>query len=197
MALFFFYNIMLEIYIKPSTGWNYDIEEFVNFKGCRLTLEHSLISVSKWESKWKVPFITNLEQKSTEQLIDYIRCMTINIKGLSEYDKDLDPYMFLTADNLKEVTKYIEDSHTASTVKEPKSGRGSGEQVTSELIYYWMVAYNIPVEFERWHLNRLLMLIRICNIKNQPSKKKGNTTSDIAQRKALNAQRRAKYHTRG
>ena len=163
---------------------------YVNSKPQTLALEHSLVSISKWESKWHKPFLTDTE-KTTEEAIDYVRCMTLT--------QNVDPevYKFLTAENFRDVNAYIEDPMTASWVTEPQgANKRSSEVITSELIYYWMIALNIPVEFQKWHLNRLLMLIKVCNAKNAPDKKMSR--GDILRRnRALNAARRKAMGSRG
>lgn len=155
-----------------------------------LQLEHSLVSLSKWESRWHKAFLTKRE-KTPEEVLDYIRCMTIT--------KNVDPSVYdrLTSDNILQIDNYIGDSMTATYFSEdhtkPKASR---EVVTSELIYYWMIAQGIPIECERWHLSRLLTLIRVCSIKNSPPKKMSRK-SILAQNTALNAARRKQYNTKG
>lgn len=170
--------------------WDDKIQEFVHlkeFKGCTLNLEHSLISISKWEAKWHVPFITS--EKSEEQVLHYIKCMTID-KNIPD-----EAYECLTLENIQDISEYINDPMTATIVNNVDSKKGH-EIVTSELIYYWMVALNIPFECEKWHLNRLLRLVEVCNAKNTPAKKMGKNEI-IARNKALNAARRAKYNSKG
>lgn len=153
-----------------------------------LKLEHSLISLSKWEAKWHKPFLTS-DKKSAEEVLDYFRCMTIN--------ENVDPsvYKRLTKENHQEINNYINASMTATTFTE-RPGPKSREIVTSELIYYWMVSLNIPFECQKWHLNRLLTLIKVCSIKNTPSKKvsKGEL---MRRNNSLNAARRQALGTRG
>lgn len=165
----------------------------VDTKDVYLQLEHSLISISKWEGKWHKPFLGNGKQdKTMDEMIDYIRCMTIN-------KVDPDVYIGLTNEMIDEVIKYISDDHTAtwfSNLQLPGQSKGSNEVVTSEIIYYWMITMNIPVEFEKWHLGRLLTLIKVVNLKNQP-KKKMSAKDAAAQRKAINNARRAKMHSKG
>lgn len=173
--------------------WDPKKEEFRKIPGNRaidLNLEHSLISISKWESKWHIPFMSK-EQHTEEQTIHYIKCMTIN-----QNVPDI-VYSYLTADDIKKISDYINDPMTATTIREvPGQKSGPKEVVTSELIYYWMIALQIPCEFEKWHLNRLIRLIEVCNAKNTPPKKMGK--SEIMQRNmALNAARRAKYNSKG
>lgn len=183
---------MLEIIVPDREDYDEVIEEYVTLKGGRFTIEHSLLSISKWESKWKIPFF-GLTEKTIEQTIDYIKCMTID----KNIDKNI--YANLTDSNIYAINDYIHDPMTATTfseLEEKRGGLGRGRLITSELIYYYMTAYQIPVEFERWHINRLMTLIKICNIENQPAKKMSK--SDLARRNAsLNAARRAKMHSRG
>ena len=184
---------MLQI-IVPATEYELFDEntyEFINVKTKEqvLQLEHSLISLSKWESKWCKPFLTK-EQKTKEETLDYIRCMTLN-------SVSPDVYKHLTKENLEDIEKYINSPMTATTVNDGESGsKVGGEQVTSELVYYWMVALNIPFECQKWHLNRLIMLIRVCNVKNKPPKKMSKREI-MSRNAALNAKRRQKHNTRG
>lgn len=156
--------------------------EFTYVKGQKIKLIHSLVSLSKWEAKWKKPFLT-ADDKTMEETRDYIRCMTVT--------QNVDPnvYLGLTQDNLREVMEYIEDPMTATKFsREQPGGKNSGQFITSELIYYWMSAAQIPFTCETWHLNRLLTLIRIHNNKSQPSKKMSKS-----ERQALMAKRRASH----
>lgn len=180
---------MLQIYVPGVDGWDEVKEEFVSLPGTNLVLEHSLISISKWESKWHKAFLGK-DQKTPEQIIDYIKCMTItpNVKA--------EVYDCLTKENIDQVMAYIEDPMTATTITDRNGRRASREVVTSELIYYWMVALEIPFECQKWHINRLMMLIQICSIKNQPDKKMSKK-STAQQNAMLNAARRHKSHTRG
>ena len=154
---------MLIINIPSKELFNEKKQEFIQVKGTNIELEHSLISISKWESKWKKPFVSDIE-KTTEETIDYIKCMLID-------DKQSLYINYLTEENIKKINNYITDSMTATTFYDDKTTGKKKEIVTSELIYYWMIANNVPLECEKWHLNRLLTLIRICNIKNTPPKK--------------------------
>ena len=181
---------MLPIYIKGKDLFNPKTNEFIPVKSTTLKLEHSLVSISKWESKWKVPFLTDKE-KTNEQLMDYIRCTSIS--------GDIDPNVLklITAEDKQRITDYIETKMTATWfTKIDSNGPKNSEQVTSELIYYWMIAYNIPPEYEKWHLSRLLTLIEICERKNAPAKKMSQSEI-MARNKALNAQRRAAMKSKG
>lgn len=180
---------MLQITVPGMEFWDEKKEEFVYLDEKTIQLEHSLVSISKWESKWHKPFLLK-DEKTTDEILDYIKCMTVtqNVKP--------DVYWRLTSDNVNEIKAYIEDSMTATTFYEDGVTKGSREVVTSELIYYWMVALGIPSEYQKWHLNRLLTLIRVCNVKNAPPKKRSKR--DIMSRNAaLNAARRKQYNTRG
>lgn len=173
--------LRITVPISPE-GWDEEKEEFVESKVEILELEHSLVSLSKWESKWCKPFLTK-DEKTTEETLDYIKCMTL--------DSDVDPSIYekLTSNNIVQINDYIGAPMTATTFREDKNTKGSREIVTSELIYYWMVALNIPFECQEWHLNRLLTLVRVCNIKNTPPKKK-STREIMSRNAALNAARR-------
>ena len=180
---------MLEITIPATEIYDEVNNEFVTTKEQTLKLEHSLVSISKWESKWCKPFISN-DKKTVEETIDYIKCMTIN--------KNVDPnvYRCLTAEQINKINEYISAPMTATWFTDKENKKTNREQITSELIYYWMVALQIPSEYEKWHLNRLLTLIRVCNIKNQPPKKMSKR--DILSRNAaLNAARRKQMNSRG
>lgn len=180
---------MLQITIPGTELWDEKLEQFVYTKDETLQLEHSLISLSKWESKWCKVFLSK-EEKTTEETIDYIKCMTITPRvDPSVYDR-------LTQDNIKQIQEYIAAPMTATYFSKEAGGKVNREQVTSELIYYWMIAMQIPFECEKWHLNRLLTLIRVCNIKNQPPKKMSK--KDIMSRNAaLNAARKKQLNTTG
>lgn len=179
---------MLQIKIQGTEYWDEKKEMFVEgSKDIVLQLEHSLVSISKWESKWRKPFLYQ-DNKTTEEIIDYIKCMTItqNVKD--------EVYGRLTTNNINEINDYIKSPMTATTFSDSRGT--SREIITSELIYYWMISNNIPMECQKWHINRLLTLIRVCNVKNAPSKKMSKR--EIASRYAsLNAARRQKLNTKG
>lgn len=179
--------------IPAREYYDEDKNEFVLTKETRLTLKHSLISLSKWESKWKKPFLDSKVPKTRAETLDYIRCMTLT--------QNVDPLVYesVDAELMDQINKYINDSATAtwfSTQEGKTKAPSSREKVTSELIYYWMIAFNIPFEAEKWNLNRLMTLIEVCQVKNQPAKQM--STGQILRRNAsLNAQRRAKAHSKG
>ena len=180
---------MLRITIPAVEQWDEAKQEFIYTKEQTLSLEHSLVSLSKWESKWCKPFLTK-QEKNFEETLDYVKCMTIT--------QNVDPevYNYLTNENIKEINEYIGAPMTATYFSDEKTSKTSREQVTVELIYYWMIALNIPFECQKWHLNRLLTLIKVCSIKNQPPKKRSK--KDIMSRNAaLNAARRKQLNTKG
>lgn len=181
---------MLTIKIPDMEYFDEESQEFVSIKGRILELEHSLISISKWEAKWHKPFLST-DERTVEQTIDYIKCMTINSKGIDDT-----VYNGLSMENIKAINDYINDSMSATWFNDQNNKKPSREVVTSELIYYWMVAYQIPSEYEKWHLNRLMNLIRICNIKNQPDKKMSKSAI-MRQNRALNEARKKKFNTSG
>lgn len=179
--------LRIEVPISPE-GWDEKKQEFVEPKTQFLQLEHSLVSLSKWESKWHKPFLSR-EEKTIEETIDYIRCMTItqNVKP--------EVYDFLTDENLNSIYDYIEDPMTAITFAD-NNQRPSREVVTSEIIYHWIVSFNIPFECQKWHLNKLLAFIKVCCIKNTPPKKM--TQAEIMRRnREINEARKKKLNTTG
>jgi len=180
---------MLQITIPAVELWDERKQEFITTKEQTLQLEHSLVSISKWESKWCKPFLSK-QEKTFEETLDYIKCMTIT--------PNVDPevYNYLTNENIEEINNYINAPMTATYFSDDKTVKPSREQITAELIYYWMIALNIPFECQYWHLNRLLTLIKVCNIKNQPPKKMSK--KEIMRRNAaLNAARRKRLNTKG
>ena len=180
---------MLTITIPDTEYYNEEKNEFIGIKGTELHLEHSLYAIAKWESKWKKPFLSATE-KTIEETYDYIRCMTMN--------ENVDPsiYRYLPNNTILEIQKYMDDTQTATWFSEEKKGRPSREVITAEIIYYWMVAQNVPFECQYWHLNRLITLLRVCNIKNAPKEKM--SAAQIARRnRAINAARRNKLGTKG
>lgn len=179
---------MLRITIPETEFYDETKEEFITYKAQVLQLEHSLVSISKWESHWNKPFLSE-KDKTFEELLDYVKCMTIT-QNVSD-----DVYRRLTRQNVDEINTYIESPMTATTFSDRKESPNR-EIITSEIIYYWMVTFNIPFECQKWHLNRLLTLIKVCNIKMNPPKKMGR--QELAQRnRELNAARKARLNTKG
>lgn len=191
----------LKLVIKPKEGWDETKQEFVETKGITLCLEHSLVSLSKWESKYKRPYLKKDDKKTDEEIIEYIKCMTIT------QNVDDNVYSLLSVDDLKKINEYITDPMTATWFNEntPNNNnqpqrRTRQEQITSELVYYWMFSYRIPMQCEKWHLNRLLTLIRIFSIKDAEANGKTNKMSKrdiISQNRALNAARRQALNSKG
>ena len=180
---------MLEIVIPEMECYNEETSEFIKVKETKLKLEHSLVSLKKWEEKWKVPFLHT--QMTIEQQFDYVRCMTIT--------QNVDPniYQFIPRSVMAKINDYINDSHTATKIYDnsPKKP-GRKEIITAEIIYYWMVSFNIPAEYQKWNLSQLLALIEVCSIKNSP-KKNMSKSSILRQNNKLNAARRKAYNSMG
>lgn len=180
---------MLPIVVPENVLFDEEKSEVIRVKETKLCLEHSLVSISKWEAKYKTPFISK-KQKTAEQTLDYIKFMTLT--------QNVDPnvYLALTKENYQEIGDYIDDPMTASWVNDSDDGKKSNEAITSELIYWWMTALQIPWEAQKWHLNRLMMLIRIGNAKNQPPKKR-NKRDILNRNRKLNEERRRRLGTKG
>lgn len=185
---------MLEITlpaIESDELWDDEKREFIPVKAEKeltLKLEHSLVSLSKWESKWCKPFLSK-EDKTVEETIDYIRCMTVT--------QNVDPkaYDRLTTEHIQQIKEYINAPMTATTL--PKNKKPGGRRiVTSELIYYWMIAFKIPFECQKWHISRLLTLIGVCEVESTPPKKQSRRET-ASQYAALNAARRKKFNSKG
>lgn len=180
--------LTIKVPIGPEE-WDDEKEEFVEPPYRLLELEHSLISISKWESKWHKAFLS-VKEKTIEETLDYIKCMTLT------ENVDPDVYNHLTQDNVTQINKYIEAPMTATVFQKDRNNGKSKEVTTSELIYYWMIAQNIPFECQHWHLNRLLTLIRVCSMKNStPTKRsKGDLMRNYAE---LNKANRARFNSKG
>lgn len=185
---------MLTIYVEPTELYNETKNEFLNFNGGYLNLEHSLVSVQKWEAKWHIPFLDEVD-RPYKQIKDYIRCMAV-----PPLPKDPTIYNFLSKKNVDDIVKYIREPMTAtwfSTRNGLKGGQTSSrEKITAEVIYYWMISLNIPAEYKHWHLNQLMTLIRVFTEKNkQPTKQ---SAQELAiERDRINEERKAKYKTTG
>ena len=179
---------MLQLTIPSIEQWDEVNERFVWTKEYTLQLEHSLVSLSKWESKWHKPFLSK-EERTSEESIDYIRCMTIT------QNVEPEAYKFITSENIKAVTDYIGEPMTATTFRDEKKGVNR-EIITAEVIYYWMVALQIPFECQKWHLNKLIALIKVCEVNNQPPKKMSKKET-MSRNAALNAARRRSLNSKG
>ncbi len=180
---------MLTLIITGTELFDEENQEFLTVDETTIELEHSLLSVSKWEAKFQKPFLTNGE-KTTEEILHYIKMMVLT-PGFSD-----ELFSKFSEQNFKEINDYIDSNESATTFSDlPKTG-GRSEIVTSELIYYWLVTFRIPFECQTWHLSRLFSLIRICNLKNTKPKKMSKR--EIAERnRDLNARRKAALGTSG
>jgi len=181
---------MLQLTISGGELYDESTNEFIEAKAHTIQLEHSLVSLSKWESKWHKPFLHS--DKTEEEILDYIEHMTLT--------ENVDPniFKFLTQDHITAINNYISDPMTATKFPEDRKKTRKREIVTAELIYYWMLANEIPFECQHWHLNRLITLIRLCGVKNAPPDKKKRSQKDLAAYYAAENQRRkAKFKTKG
>ena len=182
---------MLKIVVPESEFFDEQKNEFVNIKEQTITMEHSLVSIAKWESKWHIPFFNGLNsQKTTEQILDYIRFMTLT--------QNVDPNVYIiisnNADILEKINKYIEDPMTATTFKKGPAPNPR-QIITNEVIYWQMIALGIPIEFQKWHFNRLQTLIRVAQEKS--SGKKMSNTDILRSNAEINAARRKLHNTKG
>lgn len=176
-----FYDDINEVFLPP-----------INVKETKIQIEHSLISIRKWEQKWQKPFLQNVE-KTYGEITDYIRCMTLT------HGIDPDVYHWIPESVIKEVIEYINNPMTATWFSDNNlvdAQKNSRETVTAEIIYYWMIVLNIPIEFQKWHLNQLLTLIKVVNIKNGKPKKM-NKRDAARERAALNKKRREQFNSNG
>jgi len=180
---------MLTIVVPGVEMFDEETHEFVTKDNFVLELEHSLVSLSKWESKYEKPFLDQNE-KSTEEVLDYVKMMVVS--------PNFPPGVFekLTEENISDINAYLDAKMTATWFSEAPGAPQAKEIITSELIYYWMISFQIPFECETWHLNRLFTLIRVCNVK--AAKPKKMSRAEIAQRQRdLNAQRKKQLGTKG
>lgn len=181
---------MLILKTEDVEVFNNSEGQFENIKGRTIRLEHSLVSISKWERRWKKPFLS-LKEKTAEEILDYIRVMTITQNVPEDF------YTTLPKTSINEVIQYINNPMTATTFSD-STNRPNREVITSEIIYFWVINFNIPIECQKWHLNRLLTLIKVCSIKNNPKSHNKITKEGIlARNRRLNAERRAKFKSNG
>lgn len=183
---------MLQLHVPALEFYDESKNEFVHINEYELVLEHSLVSIAKWEAKWLKPFLSKKE-KTTEEALDYIRCMTINKPTCCV------AYNLLPPEIVAKIYEYIEAPMTATTFGRPEDKATNKEVVTAEIIYYWMITFNIPEEYRKWHLNSLLALINVCSIKNQPNKKMtpAERKKMLADRERINQERKARLGTKG
>ncbi len=180
---------MLTLTVGGTESYNEQTDKFVFVGGTQLQLEHSLVSLSKWESQHEKPFLGKGD-KSPEEIFDYVRCMALDEETPEEI------FYQLNEDNFKAVNAYLDKKMTATWFSNVSAAPRSSEVITSELIYYWMTVFQIPFECQHWHLNRLFTLIRICNEKQAKPKKMSR--SEIAQRnRELNERRKKELGTKG
>lgn len=180
---------MLQITIPERDFYDERTCEFIRTKGQTLQLEHSLISISRWEQKWKKPFLGR-EEKTVAEFSDYIRLMTLT--------QNVDPLVYTNLPTwvFEKVSQYIDDPMTATRFSDKSTRSFNRETITAEIIYYWMIELGVPFECRKWHLNQLITLIRVCNIKRAPKKKRGNREL-LNHYRTLNAERKAKTGTKG
>lgn len=180
---------MLTIKVPMQEALDDATQEFVAESYVVLELEHSLVSLSKWESKYEKPFL-EAKDKSPEEILDYVRFMIAGLEVPEEV------FGRLTEENFSAINEYINAKMTATWFTEEPGAPKTREIVTAELVYYWMTVFHIPFECENWHLNRLFTLIRVCNIKQGKPKKRSR--AEIGRRMSeLNQQRKAEMKTRG
>lgn len=182
---------MLTIVVEKTEFFDDKNQEFIDVEGATFDLEHSLVSLSKWESIWEKPFL-GPEEKTNEETFSYIECMclTDNIPSST--------FRNLSDNNVKAINEYVNKKMTATWFSKKKAGPpGRKEIITAEIIYFWMVAQNIPIECENWHLNRLLTLVEVVSEKSNPNKKKMSRREVAAQQRMLNQQRQAQLGTKG
>lgn len=180
------------IHIPQQEFFNQQTQEFYYTEEATFKIEHSLVAIAKWESKWHVPFLDDRVEKTNEMVIDYIKCMTITQNVKPSVYENIPPNV------IQEIREYIEDPMTATKFTNIKKDPNTGEFVTNELVYYWMVTAGIPLECEKWHFNRLITLIRICGEKSKdPKSNKMNRRDIYNQNRALNEARKKALHTRG
>jgi hypothetical protein len=185
---------MLTLNIPGIEQWDESKQEFVYTEGVTLELEHSLVSLSKWESIWEKPFLSP-DPKTTEETLSYIEAMTLT----RDFPKDV--FQRLSAEDYQRINAYIESKMTATWITEKKDAPGASKRreiITAEIIYFWMSSHDIAKEFETWHLNRLITLIKVANEKSKPPEKnKKLTKNDLASRQAENARRQAMLNNQG
>lgn len=180
---------MLTLTVPYTEFWDEKNERFIYVKEQSLQLEHSLVSLSKWEAEYEKPFLSK-ESKTVPEMRDYVKFMTLT------HNVNETVYLALNQKHYDDINRYIERPMTATTFRKDASQRPNREQITAELIYYWMTVYNIPFECRKWHLNRLLTLVRVCDVKSRPQKKMSRQEI-LSRNAALNEARRKKYNTKG
>lgn len=187
---------MLKIVVPEIELYDEKLNQFIQIPRTTLELEHSLLSLTKWESKWHKTFLSK-RPKTEEEILDYVRCMTINRDKVPDV-----AYFGLTQQNVADINAYINNPMSAVSINSNSKGKGKDAMV-SELIYYWMFSLGIPIEFEKRHLNQLLSLIEVFNIKNEEldPKKKGRhkplTAEELSERRRRNDELLRQHNTKG
>lgn len=182
---------MLQLKVSSDELWDESISEFIPAKTVVIQLEHSLVSLQKWESKWHKAFFSK-GSLTEEETLDYVKCMTLT-ENVSDETYEL---ISKSPSNMQEIMSYIDNPMSATVIADTGKKTLNGEKITAELIYYWMISLNMPAEYSHWHLNQLITLIRVCNIKNTPPKKL--SPKEIAQRnRELNEKRKKELNTKG
>lgn len=184
---------MLDITIPDTELYDSKNNRFIKIKEQTLRLEHSLVSLSKWESKWRKPFLSDRYETTYEELLDYIKCMTISQNVKPEV------YSAINAKQIEQIKEYINTPMTATYFSHEEKDDSNGKEITSELIYYWMSELGIPWEGQKWHLSRLITLIKVFNAERKPQNKRNKRSeSDMwAEYEALNKARREKLKSKG
>lgn len=160
-----------------------------------LRFEHSLVSLSEWEQEYEKPFYSSktVDNRTEKEMVSYFEYMLIS--GI-EYR----PLVRLASpEQMLALTHYINKGSTATTVKEMAQKAGPNETPTSELMYYWLVAFKIPFKpTDEWHLHRLLMLVKVCGAKSTPSgRNKVNKRELAMSMREINEQRLRDLGTKG
>lgn len=181
---------MLKLIVGEQELYDNEQNVFVTLQPVEITLVHSLVSISKWESKHQISFLSS-KDKTTEHIQDYIKCMAVNDDVTDELISRF------SQDNYTAVGDYIKDKFSATRFMEMPGKTPGREKVTSELIYYWMIALEIPWEAQYWHLNRLLTLIEVCQRKNSHKNGKMSKSDMVRQRQQMNAARRGRTGSMG
>lgn len=181
---------MLKVTIPAQELFDNANQKFITTEPITFQIEHSLISLSKWESEWHVAFLDKKRKKTPSEILDYIRCMTItqNIKP--------EAYLFITSEILQEILDYVDNPMSATKITDNRLGSPTNEPVTSEMLYAQMIMYGVPVEFEKWHLNRLMTLLKVLRKMNTPAKKMSRSEI-LSRNSSLNAWRKAHWGTTG
>lgn len=180
--------LQLVITIKPER-WDEKNQVFIEPEVRVLQLEHSLVSIDKWESKWCKPFLSK-KDKTDEEIIDYVKCMTLT------QNVNPDVYNYISSENVQQIKDYISAPMTATTFSSDENAKTNRRVITSELIYYWMTVHNIPFECRKWHINKLLTFIRVCGAESSPRKKR-SSKQVASSNYALNMARRKKLNSKG